>query len=68
MLTGHGRATPLMWRTVQASTLKGNQRRYEEELLRALRDTMPRGVKATVVADRGFGNVPMWSCPGLVDT
>ena len=36
MLTGHGRATPLMWR-MQASTLKGNQRRYEDELLRALR-------------------------------
>ena len=30
MLTGHGRATPLMWRTVQASTLKGNQRRHDE--------------------------------------
>ena len=47
MLTGHGRATPLMWRTVQASTLKGNQRRYEDELLRALRDAMPAGVKVT---------------------
>ena len=62
MLTRHGRATPLMWRTVQASTLKGNQRRYEEELLRALRHAMPRGVKVTVVADRGFGNVPMIQC------
>ena len=56
MLTGHGRATPLMWRTVQASTLKGNQRRYEDELLRAMREAMPAGVKVTVVADRGFGN------------
>ena len=55
MLTGHGRATPLMWRTVQASTLKGNQRRYEDELLRALRVAVPAGVKVTVVADRGFG-------------
>ena len=44
MLTGHGRATPLMWKTVQASTLKGNQRRYEDELLRALREAMPAGV------------------------
>ena len=26
-----------MWRMVPASTLKGNQRRYEDELLRALR-------------------------------
>ena len=64
MLTGHGRATPLMWRTVQASALKGNQRRYEDELLRALRHAMPAGVKVTVVADRGFGNGPVIQCVG----
>ena len=62
MLTGHGRATPLIWRTVPASTLKGNQRRYEDELLRALRDAVPQGVKVTVVADRGFGNGPVIQC------
>ena len=62
MLTGHGRATPLMWRTVQASTLKGNQRRHEDELLRALREAVPAGVKVTVVADRGFGNGPVIQC------
>ena len=60
MLTGHGRASPLRWTTVQASTLKGNQRRYEDELLGRLREVMPVGVKVTVVADRGFGNVPMF--------
>ena len=60
MLTGHGRATPLMWKTVEASTLKGNQRRYEDGLLRALREAMPAGVKLTVVADRGFGNGPIF--------
>ena len=27
MVTGHGRATPLLWKTVASSTLKGNQRR-----------------------------------------
>ena len=64
MLTGHGRATPLMWRTVQASTLKGNQRRYEDELLRALRHAVPEGVKVTIVADRGFGNGPVIQCVG----
>ena len=31
MVTGHGRATPLLWKTVASSTLKGNQRRYEYE-------------------------------------
>ena len=60
ILTGHGRATPLTWKTVQASTLKGNQRRYEDELLRALREAMSAGVKVTVVADRGFGHALMF--------
>ena len=60
MLTGHGRATPLMWKTVQASTRMGNQRRYEDELLRALREAIPPGVQVTVVADRRFGNGPMF--------
>ena len=60
MLTGHGRATPLMWRSVESSSLKGNQRWYEDELLCRLRAVMPSGVKVTVVADRGFGSGPMF--------
>ena len=43
MLTGHGRATPLMWRSVESSSLKGNQRRYEDELLCRLRAVMASG-------------------------
>ena len=54
MLTGHGRATPLLWKTVASSTLKGNQRRYEYEVLCRFREVLPAGVKVTVVADRGF--------------
>ena len=54
MVTGHGRATPLLWKTVASSTLKGNQRRYECEVLCRLREVLPAGVKVTVVADRGF--------------
>ncbi len=56
MVTGHGRATPLLWKTVASSTLKGNQRRYEYEVLCRLREVLPAGVKVTVVADRGFGD------------
>ena len=48
MLTGHGRATPLLWKTVASSTLKGNQRRYEYEVLCRLREVLPAGVKVTV--------------------
>ena len=47
---------------MQVSTLKGNQRRYEKELLRALRHAMLRGVEVTVVADCGFGNGPVIQC------
>ena len=50
MATGHGRATPLLSKTVaSSSTLKLVKRRYEYEGL-------PAGVKVTVVADRGFGD------------
>ena len=60
MLTGHGRATPLMWKTVRASQLKGHQKRHENELLHRLREVMPEGVKVTVVADRGFGDCALF--------
>ena len=60
MLTGHGRATPLLWKTVASSTLKGNQRRYEYEVLCRLREVLPAGVKVTVVADRGFADCKLF--------
>ena len=60
MVTGHGRATPLLWKTVASSTLKGNQRRYEYEVLRRLREVLPAGVKVTVLADRGFGDCKLF--------
>ena len=60
MVTGHGRATPLLWKTVASSTLKGNQRRYEYEVLCRLREVLPAGVKVTVVADRGFGDCKLF--------
>lgn len=56
MLTRHGRATPLLWRTVEAQTLKGQQTAYEDALLCRLYDTVPKGVAVTVVADRGFAD------------
>ena len=60
MLTGHGRATPLLWKTVRASQLKGHQKRHENELLHRLREVVPEGVKVTVVADRGFGDCALF--------
>jgi hypothetical protein len=56
MLTRHGRATPLLWRTVEATTLKGKQTDYEDALLNRLYDVLPEGVAVTVIADRGFAD------------
>jgi hypothetical protein len=56
MLTRHGRATPLLWRTVEADTLKGKQTDYEDALLCRLYDVLPAAVRATIVADRGFAD------------
>lgn len=56
MLTRHGRATPLLWKTVLASTMKGNQTVYEDALLHRLYEVLPEGVAVTVVADRGFAD------------
>ena len=60
MLTSHGRATPLLWKTVEASMLKGNRNRHEDELLRGLYEVIPEGVKVTVVADRGFADCSLF--------
>ncbi len=56
LLTRHGRATPLLWRTVEANTLKGRQTDYEDALLCRFYDVIPDGVAVTVVADRGFAD------------
>ena len=60
MLTGHGRATPLVWKTVASSTLKDNQRRYEYEVPCRLREVLPDGMKVTIVADRGFADCKLF--------
>jgi hypothetical protein len=56
LVTRHGRATPLLWKTVDKSTLKGRRNHYEDELLEMLRECIPEAVKVTIVADRGFGD------------
>ena len=62
LLSGHVWATQPIWRTEQASPLKGNRRRYEHKLVRVLAEEMRARVKVTVVADRGFGNGPGMQC------
>ncbi len=57
LVTNHGRATPLLWKTVTKSKLKGNQVDIEKALLKRLRETVPESIDILVTADRGFGSV-----------
>jgi hypothetical protein len=56
LLTGHGRATPLLWKTVSKSALKDQRNGHEDSLLARLHAMMPEGVRVTIIADRGFGD------------
>ena len=56
LLTSHGRATPLIWLTVDKDTLKDNRNRYEYQVLVWLSEALPADVKVLIVADRGFGD------------
>jgi hypothetical protein len=56
MITRHGRATPLLWKTVKKSSLKGRRNDYEDDLLMRFKEVLPQGVKVTLLADRGFGD------------
>ena len=58
--TNHGRNTPLVWKTVRKSLLKGKRTGYEQEVLTILKQNLPNSVTdILIVADRGFGNVVM---------
>ena len=54
LVSGHGRVTPLLWKTVEKATLKGRRTGYGDEVQRRFREVLPEGVRMTVLADRGF--------------
>ena len=60
LLTRHGRATPLVWLTVDRSTLKNRRNAYEDQVLERLAKVLPAGVRVCVVADRGFGDQKLY--------
>jgi hypothetical protein len=60
LLTSHGRATPLVWRTVNAVTLKNHRNIYEYQALVRLAEVLPAQVKVCIVADRGFGDQKLY--------
>jgi Transposase DDE domain len=60
-VTGHGRATPLIWLTVDKGELKNQRNDFEDACLSRLKETLPEGVAVTILADRGFGDVKLFA-------
>jgi len=60
LVTTHGRAMPLMWRTVQKSALAGKRNDHENELLDRLYLAVGERARLTVLADRGFGDQKLY--------
>ena len=58
--TGHGRSTPLVWKTVTRSQLKERRNEHEDDLLILFAAVAPGEVRVTVVADRGFGDCKLY--------
>ena len=61
VITTHGRATPLCWKTVTSAELSdGGRIDAEDTLLLRLRSAIPEDVRVTIVADRGFGATSLY--------
>lgn len=60
LITDHGRATPLVWLTVDKGTLKDNRSLYEHRVLVRLAELLPADTEVCIVADRGFGDQKLY--------
>lgn len=59
-ITTNGRAFPLAWKTIKKSSLKGRRNAVEDELVDTLHAAIPKDVRVTLLADRGFGRVELY--------
>jgi hypothetical protein len=60
LISDHGRSTPLVWLTVDKSTLKDRRNLYEHRVLVRLAELLPAETKVCIVADRGFGDQKLY--------
>jgi len=57
LITTHGRATPLLWKTVSVVDLKGNKNKHVFALLEKLRRLVSEDTQVIILADREFGTL-----------
>ena len=64
LMTTHGRAIPLAWKTVKKSKLKHRRTRLELQMVRSLREWLPEHVSVEWLADRAFGYSALYELLG----
>jgi len=67
LVTGHGRAAPLLWLTVWKEEIATRRNDYEDACLRRLAELVPEGCRVTILADRGFGDQKLFAFLGELD-
>ncbi len=61
VVTKHGRATPLAWKTVTDAQLTDHRNDHEDELLRLLKGVLPEHVELVIIlGDRAFADVELY--------
>jgi Transposase DDE domain len=61
LVTGHGRAAPLLWLSVWKDELTKQRNDFEDACLRRLAELIPPGRRVTILADRGFGDQKLFA-------
>jgi hypothetical protein len=61
LVTGHGRAAPLLWLSVWKDEIKDRRNDFEDACLRRLAELVPAGCRVTILADRGFGDQKLFA-------
>jgi hypothetical protein len=64
LVTGHGRAAPLLWLSVWKEELKNQRNMFEDGCLLRLSELVPAGCRVTILADRGFGDQKLFAFLG----
>jgi len=64
LVTGQGRALPLLWLTMLKDELADQRNAIEDACLTRLAQALPAGTAVTILADRGFGDSKLFTFLG----
>ncbi len=64
LMTTHGRATPLAWKTVAKSKLKNRRTQHELAMVKRLHAWLPTGTRVELLGDRAFGQQELYALLG----